>query len=327
MKMGSVDVAIPCYQYGRFLRQCVASVLSQGIDRLRVHIIDNASTDDSAAVARALAEEDARVTFTVHARNLGPNASYNEAVDWAQSDYFLLLDADDLLAPGCLRRACAILDAEPEVAFSCGVEAMLIPDGTLEVPAYQRFNLAGTWHVVEGADFIAQFCRHPVNWVGAPTVVRRTSVQKKAGHYRASLPYTDDLEMWLRLALHGQVAITPEIQAIRRKHEARHGSAYERSYVRDFVEREAAFESFFAHEGRDYPDAEGLLRLARTRLGEHAYWVGAAKLARARGREGAELLGYSLGRRPIGAVLPPFAWPFRSQQAPARARLAPGHEG
>jgi glycosyltransferase involved in cell wall biosynthesis len=40
--MRSVDVVVPNYQYGRYLRDCVASILSQGIDRLRVLIIDNA---------------------------------------------------------------------------------------------------------------------------------------------------------------------------------------------------------------------------------------------------------------------------------------------
>ncbi len=320
--MASIDVAVPCYQYGRYLRKCVESILSQGVANLRVHVIDNASTDDSVAVARALAREDARVTFFARTTNRGPNASYNAAVDWAEADYFLLLDADDLLAPGCLARACSILEARPEVAFTCGTEAMLTPAGEIEIPAHQRFRLAGPWHILGGGDFIASFCNHPVNWVGAPTVVRRTSVQKKVGHYRATLPYTDDLEMWLRFALHGAMAITPEVQAVRRIHPARHGAHYETSYVRDFVEREAAFASFFTHEGQASPEADALLSRVRTRLGEHAYWVAASKLARARFAEGSELLAYSLSRRPIGAIVPPLAWPFRSQQAPARATLA-----
>jgi glycosyltransferase involved in cell wall biosynthesis len=56
--MGSIDVVIPCFQYGRFLRDSVGSVLSQDVDALRVLIIDNASTDDSLDVARRLAAED-----------------------------------------------------------------------------------------------------------------------------------------------------------------------------------------------------------------------------------------------------------------------------
>src|SRR5262245_3553031 len=104
-RMSSVDVVIPCYQYGRFLRECVSSVLTQGVSHIRVLIIDNASTDGSAEIARQLAAEDSRIEVAAHSHNVGPTASYNEGIDWASAEYFVLLDADDLLAPGCLARA------------------------------------------------------------------------------------------------------------------------------------------------------------------------------------------------------------------------------
>ena len=47
-----IDVAIPSYNYGRYLRDCVESVLSQEGVVLRVLIVDNASTDDSPQIAR-----------------------------------------------------------------------------------------------------------------------------------------------------------------------------------------------------------------------------------------------------------------------------------
>lgn len=51
--MASLDVVIPCYNYEHFLSECVGSVLSQDVERLREIIIDNASTDDSIGVARS----------------------------------------------------------------------------------------------------------------------------------------------------------------------------------------------------------------------------------------------------------------------------------
>ena len=50
--MASVDIIIPNYNYARFLPACVESVLAQDVRPLRILIIDNASTDDSVAVAR-----------------------------------------------------------------------------------------------------------------------------------------------------------------------------------------------------------------------------------------------------------------------------------
>ena len=58
--MSRVDVIVPCYNYGRFLRECVESVLSQPVE-VRVLIIDDASTDDTPEVAAALAAEDANL--------------------------------------------------------------------------------------------------------------------------------------------------------------------------------------------------------------------------------------------------------------------------
>ena len=54
--MNSVDVIVPCYRYGRFLRECVESVLTQkGVD-VRVLIIDDASPDNSGDVGTELSK-------------------------------------------------------------------------------------------------------------------------------------------------------------------------------------------------------------------------------------------------------------------------------
>src|SRR4051794_4607901 len=121
--MSRVDVVIPCYNYGRFLRDCVASVLGQaGVD-VRVLVIDDCSKDDTPAVGAVLAAADARVEFRRHAVNRGHIATYNEGLlEWAAGDYALLLSADDLLIPGALARAAALMDAHPEVGMTYGWE-------------------------------------------------------------------------------------------------------------------------------------------------------------------------------------------------------------
>jgi glycosyltransferase involved in cell wall biosynthesis len=118
--MGSVDIVIPNYNYGRYLRACVESVLTQGIDDMRVLIVDNASTDDSVEVARGLAEQDSRIEIVARETNLGPHASWNDGIDWARSDYLLILCADDPLAPGALACAIAVLDQNLDAVFAYG---------------------------------------------------------------------------------------------------------------------------------------------------------------------------------------------------------------
>ncbi|MEF2554108.1 glycosyltransferase family 2 protein [Aurantimonas sp. A2-1-M11] len=304
--MSSVDVAIPCYNYGRFLRDCVGSVVAQaGVD-VRVLIIDNCSTDDSLSVARQLKTDDRRVDVVEHASNRGATFSYNEGIDWAASDYFLILDADDLLAPGALARAMAVLDAHPEIGFTHGIEARLGPGG----PGRPARRKAGRseWVASTGAEFIERLCATPVNNIGANTVVRRTAAQKSIGYYRPTLPYTDDLEMWLRLATTGGVASIRAVQAIRRDHDARMSIYYEDVILRDFTERQAAFESFFANEGRFLADAPQLLARAKHGLGAHAYWSAVSHICRGDRARGLQLLRFAHQRRPRAAHLPPLRW-------------------
>jgi hypothetical protein len=320
MTMPTVDVAVPCYNYARFLRDAVESVLSQGFRDLRVLILDNGSDDGSGDVARRLAAEDDRVDLRVFARNIGPHACYNAGVDWAAGDYFLLLDADDLLTPGSLERAVAIMEQNTGIAFSYSTELFMGLDGD----AYARPVIPpgdAAWRIIPGAEFVRLRCRDPRNVVGAPTVLRRTAMQKQIGHYRASLPFTDDLEMWLRLATLGDVAEAGTPQGIRRVHRAQASESYREAPARDFAALVAAFESFFANEGAAMGDARPLLGLVKTTIGEEAFWYG-----RGRHREGdkanaALCIEYGLKLRPLANAPRLAKWLLSGELSLAEAGL------
>ena len=118
--MNTIDIAIPNYNQARFLPSAVQSVLAQGIDDIRVLIIDNCSTDNSLEVAEELAERDGRISLVRHTQNVGAIASFNEAIDWASATFFTILAADDQLADGSLRRSLAVMEANPAAAFAYG---------------------------------------------------------------------------------------------------------------------------------------------------------------------------------------------------------------
>lgn len=319
-----IDVAIPCYQYGRFLRDCVMSVLGQGLRHLRVLIIDNASADDSVEVAQQLATEDRRVEVRVHRRNLGPHASFNEAIDWASSKYFMILCADDLLAPGALARAATAMERHPEVGFAYGRAAALGPQASI-----QNLSLGNgdePWQIVAGGDLLARFCRDGVNHIPGPsTVVVRTAAQRLAGYYRPELPHTDDFEMWMRLASLAPAAKTEACLGILRFHESARSALARRAQAAPYHQPpampwhdEAAFESFFAHEGRSLPGAKRLHQLARRSLAERAYWAGVAHLCRGQIGASRDLLKFAFGHRPSTAFLPPVSYLFRRDDAASR---------
>lgn len=317
--MAGVDVVVPCYNYGRYLRDCVDSILSQDLEDIRVLIIDNASSDDSAVVARQIAKEDPRIEVVIHDSNLGPQASYNEGIDWARAKYFLILDADDLLTPNCLKHAIAILEDQPDVVFAHGEELQLtFPAGV--VPKTVQPQPEPGWSISSGLEVIEHLARFPVNHVDAPTVVRRTSAQKKAGYYRTELPYTDDLELWLRLAMLGDVAETKRVQAVRRLHARRASVEYQSAQEKDFVERKAAFDSFFTKEARQLPNASYLQGLIHRRLAHHAYWSALSHLLRGYPATAWKLLKFAATHDPSVTIIPPVGWLIRMDGPFKRAK-------
>src|ERR1700759_2296347 len=100
--MPTIDVIVPNYQYGRYLPDCLQSVLSQDVQGLRVIVIDNASTDDSVQIVRSIGASDPRVHLVEHEVNVGHTASINEGIDLAEADYLVILCSDDLLVSGSL---------------------------------------------------------------------------------------------------------------------------------------------------------------------------------------------------------------------------------
>jgi glycosyltransferase involved in cell wall biosynthesis len=85
-----VSVVIPCYNYARFLPDAVASVQEQTHTNWECIIINDGSTDDTAAVAERLAGKDARIKV-IHQENRGPSSARNRGLDVALGEYIQFL--------------------------------------------------------------------------------------------------------------------------------------------------------------------------------------------------------------------------------------------
>lgn len=254
---GKVSVVVPCYRYGHLLRECVESVLEQDGVEVAVLIIDDASPDDTPAVSASLMRQDSRVQYRRHTVNQGHIATFNEGVEWASGDYLLLLSADDLLAEGAMKRVTRALDANPQASFGYG-RALVWRQG-LPKPSSSTSDGTCTVRVVPGRSWIEQVCRLGDNLVRSPEVITRTTFQKKVGGYRARFPHTSDMEMWLRLAAHGDVLVVDADSAFYRIHDDNMHILYQQSVV-GLEQRRSAILSVLD----EYPDRiDGIARLRR----------------------------------------------------------------
>jgi glycosyltransferase involved in cell wall biosynthesis len=277
--MSSVSVVIPCYNYGHFLGDAVSSALAEqdGVD-VRVLVIDDASPDGSADVAREIAARDSRVEVAVHATNRGHIATYNEGLlEWADCDYTVLMSADDRLTPGALRRATDLLEAHPGVGFAYG-HPLHFQHGTPLPPARTRVQGCSVW---PGHWWLKRRFRDTHSCISSPEVVVRTSLQKRVGGYDPALPHTGDTEMWLRLAAHADVGYVRGVdQAYYRLHG--HNMTHSRTSLVDLRQRRLAYEAVLERCADRLPDAAYLSDVVHRRLASEALWFAARAYDRRR---------------------------------------------
>lgn len=112
--MPRVSVIIPAFNAAALIGGAVASAQAQTQGEIEIIVVDDASTDDTAAVVERLAGQDKRLRLVRMQRNGGPGAARNAGLDAARGEWIALLDADDRYHPRRLETLLAA-GASPEV--------------------------------------------------------------------------------------------------------------------------------------------------------------------------------------------------------------------
>ncbi|MDL5352362.1 glycosyltransferase family 2 protein [Microbacterium sp. zg-YB36] len=246
-----VSVVVPHYNYGPFLADAVESALAQpGID-VHVIIVDDASTDGSASVARELAQRFARVTLVEHEHNLRHIRTYNDGLSRATGEYLVLLSADDVLAPGSLSRSVALLESNPSVGLVYGRIAAF-EDAMPEFGSVPQW-----WQIWDGEQWLAHICRRGRNMIANPEVVMRASVYADIGGYDQELPHAADMLMWLQAAARSDVGfVGGPRQAYYRIHGENMHTTQFTGVLDDMEQVRDVFLRFFAGEGSSVKDGQ-----------------------------------------------------------------------
>jgi hypothetical protein len=300
----AVTAVIPAYNYARYLRECTRSVLTQRDVEVRLIVIDDCSSDETPQIGDELAD-DHRVTFLRNEPNRGHIPSVNRGMNLVETEFVIKLDADDLLAPGALARATALLQAHPDVSFVYGRPRHFsgaVPRPT-DLPAR-------SWTIWSGREWIARLCRMGVNAISQPEVVIRTSSLRRALPIREELPHTSDMHLWMQLAAIGDVArINGPAQGYYREHDASMQRTVNAGAFFDLRCRRDAFDLAFAGVAGALPGARELHDRARRMLAGNS--LDSACRAYDRGRCAQEpieeLVAFALETWPAAQALPEWA--------------------
>jgi glycosyltransferase involved in cell wall biosynthesis len=213
---------IPTYECAGYLRETLASVLAQdpGPEHMQIEVVDDASSDDPEAVVHELGA--GRVTFFRHPENVGHTANFNTCLQRSRGQLVHLLHGDDAVRPGFYAAMARAFDQHPDIgAAFCRYVAM---------------DHQGHW---QGVAHLEQ--EHPgviADWLGRiavgqrlqfPSMVVARSTYERLGGFDRRAVYSEDWEMWVRIAAHYAVAYEPEPLALYRVHPASHSGGMVRS--------------------------------------------------------------------------------------------------
>ena len=193
--MPKVSVCVPAYNPGPYLRPALQSILAQDYHDFEVIVVDDCSTDPVRGIVGELA--DPRISFQRNPRNLGLVGNWNRCLALAGGEYVAIFHQDDLMRPGNLAAKAAMLDANPGVGFVYSNIETIDADGRIT---------GGHWLPQPPADAVepgrACFERLALNgnFIACPTVMARATCYQKLGGFDPRLPFTCDLEMWMRIA-------------------------------------------------------------------------------------------------------------------------------
>jgi GT2 family glycosyltransferase len=202
----TISVIIPTYNYDRFLREAIDSVLAQTWPALEVIVVDDGSTDDT---PRILADYGDRIRV-IRQENLGASAARNTGIAAARGEWVAFLDSDDLWRPRKLECDAARIAADPDLGIvHCGAEQFDNTGKTLFV------FLGG----LEGwvAPDLLSLDREVIAAPGSGLTVRKAAAEEVGG-YDPRLEGSEDWDFCYRIACRYRAGLVPEVLARYRLH-------------------------------------------------------------------------------------------------------------
>lgn len=117
--MELASVIIPVYNSGKYLDDCIRSVLQQVYQRIEVILVDDGSTDNSGEICDQYSKTDERVS-AIHKQNEGVSSARNAGIEKAEGNYIVFLDSDDWLDPLFLLHGIQLFSKYNIDIYMCG---------------------------------------------------------------------------------------------------------------------------------------------------------------------------------------------------------------
>jgi glycosyltransferase involved in cell wall biosynthesis len=198
-----VSIVTPSYNQAQFLEETIRSVLEQDYPALEYVIVDDGSTDESPEIIARYAD---RLAWWTRQENAGQSAALNRGFERTSGRLLGFLSGDDTLLPGAIRRLVEAFEDDPGLVLAYG-------DGFYTDERSERIGYAHSrdWDT----PWVLRTAKNPVV---QPSALWTRSGWEKAGPFDEGSDYYLDVELFLRLSIHGRVRRIGEPLATTRLH-------------------------------------------------------------------------------------------------------------
>jgi glycosyltransferase involved in cell wall biosynthesis len=211
-RWSGVTVIVPLHNYAGFIGDTLNSVLDQTLDDVSLVVVDDASTDESAAVVQRWMEQFhdrfGACLLVANDRNARLAVTRNTGAALTPSPLLFFLDADNLLYPRCLERHAAVLHARPDVAG-----------------AYSLIEIFDGEAGIMGGEVFSRDRFRYGNHVDAMAMIRRSALEAMDGYRHIQFGW-EDYDLWLRMVEAGETML--QIPAVLSRYRV-HGQSMLRS--------------------------------------------------------------------------------------------------
>lgn len=215
------SIIIPAYNQARYLASSIESALAQTTSACEVIVVNDGSTDDTAALLERFGD---RIRVVTQA-NAGLSAARNAGFRNARGDFLLFLDADDLLMPDAIEKLMVVLSSRPDIDLVVGGWDCIDERGE-QIIAWHKPATTEP-HKRLRDDFLRTIALGNLFPVHAALLRRRCF--ESCGVFDTELQSFEDWDLWLRLAGYGHRAEVIDAPVARYR---RHGASMSRDLTR-----------------------------------------------------------------------------------------------
>ncbi len=237
--MTLVSIVTPSFNQAAYLEQAICSVLDQSYREIEYLVVDGGSTDGSIGIIRKYAD---RLAWWISEADQGQADAINKGLARARGEILAWLNSDDYYLPGAIQSVIQAFDSHPRAVLLYGDMLAVDPKGhAINLLRYRQLSL----------DDLLCF-----QIIGQPAVFMRREAFEKTGGLDVSFHLMLDHQLWLKIAMQGELIHIPQTWAAARYHpEAKNlaqatGFGRETFRILDWARQQAVLEPAWKRVGR-----------------------------------------------------------------------------